>query len=68
MNLDEFTDQQERINRLDAVEHNAEWLRENWEDAHPATISKRLGLIKGDTERLVEMASEPDRDDGDTDE
>lgn len=58
MNLDDYTDQQERLTRIEAMEDNIQWLKENWEDADSVTISKRLGLIKGDADWLVEMASE----------
>ncbi|MHC3382107.1 hypothetical protein [Haloarcula sp. H-GB5] len=58
MDLDEITDQQERLNRLEGIERNAQWLIENWEDADSQEIAKRLGLIKGDRMRLTEMAAE----------
>jgi predicted nuclease with TOPRIM domain len=58
MNIDEITDQQERLNRLEAIESNAEWLIDNWEGAESEEIAKRLGLIKGDRMRLNEMLTD----------
>jgi hypothetical protein len=58
MNIDEITDQQERLNRLEAIQRNAEWLINNWEDADSDDIAKRLGLINGDRTRLLEMLTD----------
>jgi len=58
MNLDDYTDQQERLTRIEAVEDNAEWLKENWEDADSAEISKRLGIITGDVNWLMQLLSD----------
>ncbi len=66
MNLDEYSDQQERLTRLEAMEDNVEWIKENWENADSVEISKRLGLIKGDADRLVQMSSENGEGPGDS--
>jgi len=58
MNLDEYTDEQERMSRLEAIVENAHWVQENWDDADSETLAKRLGLMKGDVQRLVQMTAE----------
>jgi len=65
MNLDEYTDQQERLTRIDALQENAEWLKENWESSDSFAVAKRLGIMKGDIETLVELA-ETDQNQEDT--
>jgi hypothetical protein len=68
MSLDEYTDEQERLSRLEAIVENAEWVQENWEDAESEVLAQRLGLIKGDVQRLVQMTAEkrPSRADSST--
>jgi len=43
--------------RLDAIEANTEWLREHDLDEHSDEAAKRLGLIKADSDALVNILS-----------
>lgn len=47
-------DYDERETRLDAMEKNIEWLRDHDLDEQSMEAAKRLGLIKGDVQALVQ--------------
>lgn len=45
--------QRERKNRTQAMEENIEWLQEHDLDEHSKEAAKRLGIIKGDAEEII---------------
>ncbi|MFW5950084.1 MAG: hypothetical protein ACOCR6_01885 [archaeon] len=46
--------------RLDGIERNLEWLRDNDIDDNSLEAAKRLGLIKGDVQALIRGLNDDD--------